>query len=77
MKFIGDRASGKYITAASWIRNFVVNHPDYKKDSVVTHKINYDLVEACNKIALGQLEVPELLPSVADRKLPEGYQDKY
>lgn len=46
LNLIRDRASGKLWTAAKWIREFVREHPDYKKDSVVSDKINHDLVGA-------------------------------
>lgn len=31
-----------------------MNHPDYKNDSVVSEKINYDLVMKCKQISLGE-----------------------
>lgn len=46
LNLIRDRASGKLWTAAKWIREFVREHPDYKHDSVVSDKINHDLVGA-------------------------------
>jgi len=73
ISFVGKRASGEFLTTATWMRNFVMKHPDYKHDSVVSHKINYDLLEACHQIAEGILEVPELLPPLVDRKLPEWF----
>lgn len=30
LKFIQKRAAGDILTTASWIRNFVMNHSDYK-----------------------------------------------
>merc|ERR1711971_178302 len=47
---ISKRASGEIPTTAKWMRNFVLEHPDYKKDSVVTETINYDLLKECVKI---------------------------
>ena len=35
---------GTLLTPAKWIRNFVQSHPDYRKDSVVSQVINYDLL---------------------------------
>lgn len=40
------------MTTAAWLRQFVTSHPDYKKDSVVTDEIAYDLVVACQEIGL-------------------------
>lgn len=34
LKLISRRASGELLTTASWIRNFVTSHPEYK--SVIT-----------------------------------------
>ena len=49
------------MTLATWIRNFVSEHPEYKQDSVVTDQINYDLISACDLITKGDLKVPELV----------------
>ena len=43
------------------MRDFVGNHPDYKHDSVVTEKINYDLMWKFTQISNGDLSVPELV----------------
>lgn len=43
--------SGKLLTPASWIRQFVMNHSDYKHDSVVTDTIAYDLVKAISQVS--------------------------
>lgn len=50
LTLISKRASGQLSTAASWMRNFVLNHPEYKQDSVVTESINYDLITEILKI---------------------------
>ena len=50
LDLIRKRANGTYWTAAKWIRNFVQTHPDYKKDSVVSDEITYDLVKAAEQI---------------------------
>lgn len=44
LTFISERALGILLTDASWIRQFVVSHPDYKQDSVVSDRIQYDLL---------------------------------
>lgn len=44
MILICKRASGELKTAASWIRDFVHEHPEYKQDSVVSEEIAHDLV---------------------------------
>jgi len=40
------RVVGKLCTPAAWIRNFIVKHPAYKNDSVVSDEINHDLMKA-------------------------------
>jgi glutamate--cysteine ligase catalytic subunit len=39
LDFIERRATGELVTPATWIRNFVRSHADYKGDSVVTDEI--------------------------------------
>lgn len=47
---IRKRASGKLWTGAKWIRHFVRNHAEYRKDSVVGERICYDLLKAVEQI---------------------------
>lgn len=46
---------------AKWMREFVAKHPQYKQDSVITDKINYDLFQKCDRIAKGEEQCPELI----------------
>ncbi|KAL3422598.1 glutamate-cysteine ligase [Phlyctema vagabunda] len=46
LDLIRKRADGTLWTAAKWIRHFVADHEDYKKDSVVSDIINHDLIGA-------------------------------
>jgi glutamate--cysteine ligase catalytic subunit len=39
LDFIEKRATGELVTPATWIRNYVRNHDDYKGDSVVSDTI--------------------------------------
>ncbi|TYJ53384.1 hypothetical protein B9479_005984 [Cryptococcus floricola] len=61
LNFIKLRAKGDLMTPASWIRNFITSHPDYKQDSIVSDEINYDLVKAIDELERGQRAAPELL----------------
>lgn len=61
LSLIEKRACGELVTPATWMRNFVRNHPDYQQDSHVSDELAYDLMEACRDIGLGKLHVPELL----------------
>jgi glutamate--cysteine ligase catalytic subunit len=58
---IKSRANGDLLTLASFIRKLVTEHPDYKQDSVVSEKINYDLIWRLLQIANGTQECPEFL----------------
>ena len=44
MSFLLDRSKGKIKTGARFIREFVLNHQEYKQDSIVTNKIAFDLM---------------------------------
>jgi len=61
LSFISKKASGELVTTATYMRKEVESHPDYKKDSIVTPKIAYDLVQKCIKIGHGELHPQELL----------------
>jgi glutamate--cysteine ligase catalytic subunit len=61
LDFIEKRATGELVTPATWIRNFVRNHEDYKFDSKVSDSIAYDLLTACQEIGEGTRTAPELL----------------
>lgn len=44
MKFLRLRSSGEIKTGARYMRDFVLSHPSYNKDSIVNNKICRDLV---------------------------------
>uniref|UniRef100_A0A8C5BJX9 Glutamate--cysteine ligase n=1 Tax=Gadus morhua TaxID=8049 RepID=A0A8C5BJX9_GADMO len=67
LKLIKKRASGELMTMAKWMREFVSQHPQYQQDSVVTDKINYDLLRKCDRIATGQERCPELFGEPINR----------
>jgi len=76
LDFIEKRACGELITPATWMRNFIRNHDDYKGDSVVTDTIAHDLLIACKDIGEGKLHVPELLGDIKIRPVTtEGAYD--
>ncbi|PFH53757.1 hypothetical protein AMATHDRAFT_78877 [Amanita thiersii Skay4041] len=63
LDLIHRRSTGGLQTPATWIRNFVRSHPDYKFDSVVSQEINYDLLKAVDEIERGVRCEPDLLPA--------------
>jgi len=60
LNFLKLRASGKLMTDAEYIRNFVLSHPLYNKDSRVSEEINYDLCKELVEIQSGKKTPSEL-----------------
>lgn len=58
--FLLKRAKGKLMTDARYIRQFVLNHEDYKQDSIISDKIAYDLVKHLLKVQKGEIVPSEL-----------------
>ena len=58
--FIEKRAKGEIWTDAKYIRNFVLNHKKYNKDSIVTEEINYDLIKHILLIQTGEIKPKEI-----------------
>jgi hypothetical protein len=48
------------MTTAGWLRKYVREHPDYKHDSVVSEKINYDICKIYAYVGAGYDVIPEL-----------------
>ncbi|EAN92075.1 putative gamma-glutamylcysteine synthetase [Trypanosoma cruzi] len=60
--FLSMRAAGEIPTAAEYLRNFVMQHPDYGHDSRLTERIAYDLVLHVRKLASGEVKDDLFLP---------------
>ncbi|GMM38762.1 glutamate--cysteine ligase [Saccharomycopsis crataegensis] len=69
LKLIAYRASGKIPTLASYIRQFVMQHPDYKHDSIVSHDINYDLL--CHLRGIGDYRDEKALVGLFGEEIGE------
>ena len=52
LDLISKRADGTLWTGSKWIRNFVMTHPEYKHDSIVSERICYDLVRAIEEMTV-------------------------
>ncbi|XP_063979497.1 glutamate--cysteine ligase catalytic subunit [Diachasmimorpha longicaudata] len=61
LKLIQRRASGELLTTAAWLRKQVESHPEYKKDAVVSPRINYDILKRVYEIQTNEKPCPELL----------------
>ncbi len=68
LELISKRASGELQTAATYMRDFVMNHPQYKNDSVLTDDIVYDLVDKVNDISTEKVSPKELYGNVRPSK---------
>lgn len=50
LEFLNKRARGLVPTGAKFIRDYVLQHPAYQKDSIVSKEIAYDLVNTIDKL---------------------------
>ena len=64
LNFISKRASGEIWTDAKYIRNFILNHPKYNKDSKINDEINYDLIKHILKIQNKEIKPKELFGDI-------------
>ncbi|GMI08521.1 hypothetical protein TrLO_g15971 [Triparma laevis f. longispina] len=78
LELIRKRSNGELKTPATWMRDYVLAHPDYKKDSVISEAIAHDLMVACKDIGEGKRHEPSLTGDVViEPILPEdAYQTK-
>ena len=52
------------------MREFICSHPDYKKDSVVSEAITYDLIRVAKDISEGHAPCPALTGSLVSKTPP-------
>lgn len=55
------KTTGELKTLATWQREFITSHPEYKKDSIVTDGIAYDLYKKMIGITYGKINDPNFL----------------
>ncbi|XP_022691080.1 glutamate--cysteine ligase catalytic subunit-like isoform X1 [Varroa jacobsoni] len=60
LNLISKRAKGEFLTTATWIRQFILSHSDYKKDSKVSELITYDLTHRLVEIQEQKIDEPSL-----------------
>lgn len=63
LDLVSARANGSLMTTAAWMRQYIRSHPDYKFDSVVSAKINYDMIKKLDEIERGVVDAPGFLPA--------------
>ena len=61
------------MTTASYLRKFVHDHQDYKKDSVVSDLVAYDLLQHLKEISEGKVSCSELTGTLVS-KTPQSYK---
>ena len=71
--FLFSLPPGELMSTAAWVRQFLVSHPHYKQDSVVTEEMNYDLIKRMQEISEGVAPCPELTGKLVS-KTPETYK---
>lgn len=81
LRFVAQRATGEIDTGATWMRRFVLNHPDYKKDSVVSPTIAHDLIAEIHAVSMGHKHPTELIgkyihPEVVSKELEEDAEER-
>merc|ERR1711953_1179770 len=62
LDLIASRSKNELMTSAGWIRHFVLNHPEYKSDSIVNDKIVHDLTLEIDNFVHKKTNNPLLLP---------------
>merc|ERR1712106_17125 len=68
---ISARAAGTAVTTATWIRNVITSHSEYKQDSVVSDGIQYDLIITASEISMGKRECTEMISMIPKTKTSE------
>ncbi|XP_047144925.1 glutamate--cysteine ligase catalytic subunit isoform X1 [Hydra vulgaris] len=67
--FISRKASGNLQTMASYMRNYICSHPEYKKDSFIPEAIMYDLSVHLDKVSQGKIGCPSLFGNPSTKSL--------
>ena len=50
LTFLAERTRGRVLTGARFIRNFVMEHATYKKDSFLNDQISFDLLKMLDSL---------------------------
>uniref|UniRef100_A0A8C9HJ80 Glutamate--cysteine ligase n=1 Tax=Piliocolobus tephrosceles TaxID=591936 RepID=A0A8C9HJ80_9PRIM len=66
IEFVKLRCSGEISTGAAFLRNFILNHPQYEKNSYINKQINYDITKQIADIGKGLIVPQQLLGVFVD-----------
>ena len=72
IELVRKKARGEAWTGAKWIREFVTNHPDYNRDSVISPKVARDLALAAHEVGVGARDAKALTGRVATKPVSAG-----
>ena len=61
LHFLSDRATGQLPTGAAFIRNYVMNHPEYQQDSKLSDALSFDLLKMMTTMNQEGSEARQLL----------------
>jgi glutamate--cysteine ligase catalytic subunit len=61
LRFVASRATEESMTGATWQRKFIMSHPEYQHDSVVTHGIVFDMLQKIDSLVHSQCDSSDLL----------------
>ena len=73
LDFIVARAAGELLTPATWMREYIRSHPDYKFDSVLSSRIAADLMAKCHRMGQGIEKARTPHPSSPSPPLPPSH----
>ena len=67
LDLIRRRANGRLQTGAKWMREFVMKHPEYKHDSMVSSSVAYDLCKMVGEVTKKERAAAEAWPLLGKR----------
>ncbi|PFX25482.1 Glutamate--cysteine ligase catalytic subunit [Stylophora pistillata] len=75
--FRRNLCKSELLTTAQWMRRFVESHTDYKRDSIVSERICYDLLRKIDLIGQGEAKAPELFGEFTTPRIGDAIFKKY
>lgn len=54
-EFVVKKAQGKLPTYAAWLRDYIVNHPEYQNDCKISDKMAYEIVSITTEVTKGKI----------------------
>jgi len=73
---LAQRACGKKMTIAAWLRRYALVHPDYKQDGVVSPLMAFDIMQTACEIGDGTITPPQLFEQKVKFKDPDAGEEE-